>query len=55
MEKAGSSVLQPPHLPSGVEIILQLLGVFLHNTYSAKIKMAGLKYISIAKAFHIKK
>lgn len=43
MEKAGFSVLQPPHLPSGVEIILQLLGVFLHNTYSAKIKMAGLK------------
>lgn len=56
MEKASSfSTLQPPHLPSGMEIVLHLLEVFLHTTRSAEEKMAGLKYFSIAKKFHIKK
>lgn len=40
MEEASSLFfrLQPLHLPSGVEIITHLLGVFLHNTCSAEEK-----------------
>lgn len=40
MEEASplSFMLQPLHLPSGLEIIPHLLGVFLHNTCSAEEK-----------------